>query len=423
MGCTLYSCHVSFKWSGFSEAAVECLKNIQPLPRFTHSFQQVETLEQLSQSAGMQLVVLFTTESGWQPSAVRRAAGKEAKCILCTTQPVQLSEEELERLDAVWPYPLQHAMLRFSFRQLQERLVLEQERWLSQTYLDRTIDTLPDLVWYKDLKGAHLKVNQAFCNLVGKTREDIEGRGHYYIWGLTKEQYEKGEFVCLETEEEVIRQRKTCLFEEEVMAPEGLRKLRTYKTPIFADDGTMLGTVGIARDVTKEYEYREKILAMARKDELTGLANRRYFHAYIKENRGAQMLTILYFDLDHFKSVNDRYGHQSGDAVIMMLAEALQKNFAKHFTARMGGDEFVVAILGEYDLAALQECLNAFIQRLGRFFARKESLKNLTLSAGVAFTRDPAVSVDVLLHQSDLALYRAKAQGRARFCMYDPMME
>lgn len=103
---------------------------------------------------------------------------------------------------------------------------------------------------YKDTRGAHLKVNNAFCNAVGKTKKDIQGRGHYYIWDIEPEDYAVGEYICLESEEVVLQSRETCVFDEKVKSRLGMRQFKTYKSPLFDEDGELMGTVGIAHDVT-----------------------------------------------------------------------------------------------------------------------------------------------------------------------------
>ena len=88
----------------------------------------------------------------------------------------------------------------------------EKDKRFVSTAFDGAIDSVPDLIWFKDVRGAHLKVNNAFCSAVGKTKNDVQGRGHYYIWDLKQEEYEQGEYVCLEMEEIVLRDRKTRAF-------------------------------------------------------------------------------------------------------------------------------------------------------------------------------------------------------------------
>lgn len=155
-----------------------------------------------------------------------------------------------QSFDEVWRKPMPQPLILQAFQRWLDYLKTRKELWLTENYLESTINSIPDLVWFKDLHGAHLKVNNAFCQAVGKTKDDIVGRGHYYIWDLKQEEYEKGEYVCLETEEQVLKARKTCLFDEKVKSKHGLRQFKTYKSPIFGDDGEPIGTVGIAHDVT-----------------------------------------------------------------------------------------------------------------------------------------------------------------------------
>lgn len=116
--------------------------------------------------------------------------------------------------------------------------------------LSTAIDSVPDLVWFKDSRGAHLNVNNAFCKAVEKTKSQIYKKGHYYIWDIPKSEYDQGDYVCLESEDIVMEARKTCLFDEKVKTKAGMRQFKTYKSPLIDSDGNIFGTCGIARDVT-----------------------------------------------------------------------------------------------------------------------------------------------------------------------------
>lgn len=171
--------------------------------------------------------------------------------VLCASQeqtfPVLLNDPSWT---TVWPQPLSDCMLKFYLRQVLLSVYSKKELAMTKTFLNTLIDSVPDLIWFKDLRGSHLKVNDAFCRAVGKTKAQCEGRGHYYIWDLEPDEYAKGEYVCLETEEEVIRLKRTCLFDERVKSKNGLRQFKTYKSPLVGAGGEMFGTVGIAKDVT-----------------------------------------------------------------------------------------------------------------------------------------------------------------------------
>lgn len=116
--------------------------------------------------------------------------------------------------------------------------------------LETATDSVPDLIWFKDLRGAHLIVNDSFCKAVEKTKEQIYKRGHFYIWDIPKEEYEQGEYICLESEAVVINAGKTCLFDEKVKTKSGMRQFKTYKSPMYDVNGELFGTCGVALDVT-----------------------------------------------------------------------------------------------------------------------------------------------------------------------------
>lgn len=163
------------------------------------------------------------------------------------------NEEVSEILDgftAIWPKNISDSLLNFHLKSLLTNVTNQRKQTLNSIYLDTLINSVPDLIWFKDIRGSHLKVNDSFGRAVGKSKEDCEGRGHYYIWDLEPEDYATGEYVCLETEEEVLRKKETCLFDEKVKSKSGMRQFKTYKSPLFDLNGELFGTVGIAKDVT-----------------------------------------------------------------------------------------------------------------------------------------------------------------------------
>jgi diguanylate cyclase (GGDEF)-like protein/PAS domain S-box-containing protein len=127
---------------------------------------------------------------------------------------------------------------------------IDKERLLNKTYLETLINNSQDLIWFKDIKGSHDKVNDAFCRAVNKPKSVVEGRGHYFIWDITPDEYSKGEFVCLESEQDVMKEKRTMIFDEKVKTADGMRQLLTVKSPMFDEFGNIMGTVGCAKDVT-----------------------------------------------------------------------------------------------------------------------------------------------------------------------------
>jgi diguanylate cyclase len=166
---------------------------------------------------------------------------------------------------------------------------------------------------------------------------------------------------------------------------------------------------------------RESLRKQAIRDPLTGLFNRRYMEESLERefrraSRRESPLAILMIDIDHFKRLNDSFGHEAGDAVLRELAKVFQAQLrAEDIASRYGGEEFVL-ILPESDMAAASECADRLqqavhamqIQHYGR------TLEGISLSIGLTCFPQQGKTVDSLMRTADAALYRAKENGRDR---------
>lgn len=186
---------------------------------------------------------LDSVEKTWVGSAV----------VLCLypNQLDRLSTSLLAKIADMWIHPFSPELIYFRYQKLIEQILLERKFTLNQTYLDTLINSVPDLIWFKRLDGIHVKVNDSFCSTVQKERQDVEGHDHYHIWSIPKDIYENSDYVCLDTDSIVIQSKKPGVFDESVAEPQGMRQLKTYKSPIFNDRGELIGTVGVAHDVTE----------------------------------------------------------------------------------------------------------------------------------------------------------------------------
>ena len=97
-----------------------------------------------------------------------------------------LAPEEFEAAEEFWETPLVWDYIKVRLRRMMEQIKLGYDYYITQTYLDTAIDSIPDMLWFKTLDGIHVKVNKAFCSVVGKTREDVTGQNHCYIWGYPR---------------------------------------------------------------------------------------------------------------------------------------------------------------------------------------------------------------------------------------------
>lgn len=167
-------------------------------------------------------------------------------------------------------------------------------------------------------------------------------------------------------------------------------------------------------------EYQQTILSMAHKDALTGLANRRYFQECVAEAGQRKGFVIISLDLDHFKEVNDEFGHQSGDAALLIFAEVMKSIFTDALNVRMGGDEFLVFLTHQTSLEEVEKRLERFMAQLTSIYKTDKELSRLTVSAGIAASFEEELPIDILLQYSDIALYAAKTAGRSCYMVYKP---
>ncbi|HEY0911255.1 MAG TPA: diguanylate cyclase, partial [Bradyrhizobium sp.] len=183
------------------------------------------------------------------------------------------------------------------------------------------------------------------------------------------------------------------------------------------------GTVVLVEDVTERRNAEERISHLARYDELTALPNRGNFRDEIGRllalQDGAESCSALLFvDLDQFKQVNDTLGHPCGDQLLCAVADRLREMLRpEDFVARFGGDEFVVFqqnIKSNDDAAGLARRI---VDHLSERYKIDNHLVEIGASVGIAMT-SPGVSADTLLKNADMALYRAKADGRGTFCFF-----
>jgi diguanylate cyclase (GGDEF)-like protein len=183
------------------------------------------------------------------------------------------------------------------------------------------------------------------------------------------------------------------------------------------------GAVVLLEDITERRNAEAKISHLARYDELTALPNRLNFRDEIgrllaSQNDTTQLSALLFVDLDQFKQVNDTLGHPCGDQLLCAVADRLRGMLRpEDFVARFGGDEFLVfqqSIKSHEDAAGLARRI---VDHLSERYKIDNHLVEIGASVGIAMT-SPGVSADTLLKNADMALYRAKADGRGTFCFF-----
>ena len=412
----MYHCHICFYLLGNQAGFYDFIKKSEPFPNFEHEFlESVEPDEELLNRADVVFANLQGMDAGKILTLLTVHSEKEREIILIADkdQTAELVLTELPENVDIWSLPMSEEELRFRFLRWQRLYKKDKDFWQTRNYLDATINHVPHLIWYKDKEGVHEKVNESFCKAVNKTMEQIEGRGHYYIWDLTPEEYSKGEFVCMESEYEVMEKKETCIFDESVKIGDEMRQLETYKTPLFDLDGSVMGTVGVGVDVTQERLYEQMILNNANTDFLTGLYNRRYIYQYV-EREGDKPMTVYYLDLDNFKAVNDQYGHQEGDRLLLAATQILKECAPNDMVARMGGDEFLVVQIGENSKEGAEQKRKWIQEQLDSAFAAEEHFKNVSASIGTAYSPRGCSDIDTIIGEADSYMYKEKNDKKSR---------
>jgi len=218
------------------------LIKIPPKAKFEHVFTTCDSLQ--STAADSDIFIIEDNEVILPD--IYKVKKADALIVFYGTEP-----GSYKYFNEIWKKPLSNEGLCFHFNALLDKIQLTKDYRLHTNYLETLIDNTPDLIWFKDIKGSHIKVNNSFCKAVNKTKKQIEGRGHYYIWDITPEDYSTGEYVCLESEDMVINGAKSMVFDEKVKTKAGMRQFVTIKSPIFNEYGEIMGTVGQAHDVTE----------------------------------------------------------------------------------------------------------------------------------------------------------------------------
>ena len=201
--------------------------------------------------------------------------------------------------------------------------------------------------------------------------------------------------------------------------------LRIMKTFTGAETRKLLA---VSRDVSDRKRMEERLHDLARTDHLTTLPNRflldeRFANGLAQSRRDGSQLAVLMIDVDRFKNINDTLGHGMGDALLKLVAAALKSCIRPCDTlARWGGDEFVLLLPGLQDPGLAPTIARRCLAALSEPFTVDGQELRITASIGVSLSSESLAGTEVLLQNSDMAMYKAKAQGGNAVVMYSPDM-
>jgi diguanylate cyclase (GGDEF)-like protein len=231
---------------------------------------------------------------------------------------------------------------------------------------------------------------------------------------------------------ELVRNRKdgeAQVFEFRLNRYDGVETwVRSVGKKFLGADGKPERLVNLFKDITDRRRQTEAVENLAFKDSLTGLPNRAYFQRKFQEAVDAseimgELFGLIMIDVDHFKDINDTLGHDAGDALLKRLAEMLHAAFRVGDTvARLGGDEFAVILRGLHSEADMMRPVNALQDLLRRPIEHGGRSFSVSASIGAALHGDLDADPSHMIKNADIALYRAKDEGRNRSVVFDPSM-
>jgi diguanylate cyclase (GGDEF)-like protein/PAS domain S-box-containing protein len=194
-------------------------------------------------------------------------------------------------------------------------------------------------------------------------------------------------------------------------------------TPIFQGD-RVAGGVIVFQDVTERQQAAELIRYMANHDSLTNLPNRNYMRRRLPQaislaERHKRLLCMLFVDLDRFKPINDTYGHEIGDIVLLKVAKRLKEILrASDSVCRLGGDEFVILLESAGSVEGAELVAGKAIEKLNESIEANDHVCYIGASIGISVFPDDCENAETMLRHADIAMYEAKKKGRNRWHRY-----
>lgn len=282
-------------------------------------------------------------------------------------------------------------------------------------------ETASDWLWETDANLAISYLSDQSGELLGANHETLLGQDLFEIFEETSNAPVSLESI-LQTQDQF--KDVICLV---CHAGQETIHVQLSGRPRFDDAGAFLGYRGTASDVTLRLQSELKIRYLAEHDSLTGLTNRSCFQSKLEEilkcpNADESRLAVMMLDLDDFKGINDTYGHETGDHVLIVIAQRLLSvTRESDNVARLGGDEFAI-IVPFSEARTIDQLCARIIDEIGKPIRfRGEKLRSAT-SIGISIYPDDGNDSETLLRNADLALYEAKDAGRSTFAYFAPRM-
>jgi len=285
-----------------------------------------------------------------------------------------------------------------------------------------------DWLWQIDPSRRVRLASPRFAFALGKTSEEVNGKSFLEL--ISGEMWESGNFTSSlhDLVEHLKRKESFSNLLVEVVIDGVSRWWELSGTPILDDNGRHIGFRGVGSDVTEQRESSEKIAYLARYDTLTGLPNRLMLNEGLDEgmryaDQWRSRCAFLMIDLDRFKAVNDSLGHLVGDLLLAEVSKRLKSLMGNNeMVGRLGGDEFAIVIRDASENDYVGTIARKVIEALSQPYKIDHHTLYIGASVGSAYGPRDGASVEELMRNADLALYRAKDEGGGEHFQYEPSM-
>lgn len=335
---------------------------------------------------------------------------------------------EMVRADGVTlrviDHPMQDGGWVATYEDVTEHKRAENDRDRNRAFLDLIIDNVPSVIFVKNAADRkYVLVNKSGERFWGISRAAMIGKTAYDVFAES----EAGKITSRDNE--LVQSGRPLFDEREMLTPtDGVRSIFARRLVIGKPGEGAQYLLGVIDDVTERKATEARIAHLAHYDALTDLPNRAYFHEQLEKRlssvRAGGRLAMLYLDLDHFKSINDTLGHPAGDALLKKVALRLQGCLGENdLVARLGGDEFAIvqtAPKDRKDAELLADRLRVALTARPYDLLGHQTATNISI--GIAIAPEDGTELDELLRHADLALYAAKAEGRATSRSFEPAM-
>ncbi|PVM71929.1 putative bifunctional diguanylate cyclase/phosphodiesterase [Caulobacter radicis] len=296
----------------------------------------------------------------------------------------------------------------------------------ARTFMTAVVESIPSMVFVKRASDqSYVLLNRAGEKILGYSRQEMIGRTDEAFFDPVQAA------IYHARDAEVVRSGEVKVIEEDLIPrKDGTTAiLRTKKIAILDAEGRPEYLLGVSEDIAERKRAEAQIARLAHYDPLTELPNRLLFHkdlsdALARAARREDLVAVHCVDLDRFKVVNDTLGHPVGDALLKAAAERLRNCVRDGDTvARLGGDEFAVVQMGLTDLSGATRLAARIVEALEAPFDLLGHQVVIGGSVGVAVSPDDGLDCDELLKKADMALYRAKADGKGTFHFFERAMD